>query len=110
MKIIEILAGDQENPIRDTLLPPQRIPDRDLMAHIANVFTNDRVVKLLWDLHIADEAPAPETSGEDTGTSHRVGGTRPDSSSGTTPMVQGRAGGAATEGGKARHTMRVNLA
>ena len=66
MKIIEILVGDQENPIRDTFLPRHRIPDQDLMALIANAFTRDRVVKLLWDLHLADKAPAPETL--DTGT------------------------------------------
>ena len=76
MKIIEILAGDQENPIRDTFLPPHRIPDQDLMAHIANALTRDRAVKLLWDLHMTDEAPTPETSPEDTGTSQRAGGTR----------------------------------
>ena len=62
MKIIEILAGDQENPIRDTFLPPHRIPDQDLMAHIANAFTNDRAVTLLWDLHMADQLPKTRNS------------------------------------------------
>src|SRR5437763_8039429 len=50
MKIIEILAADQENPIHGTRLPPHRVPDQDLMAHIANAFTRDPAVKLLWDL------------------------------------------------------------
>jgi hypothetical protein len=76
MKIIEILAADQENPIHGTRLPPHRIPDQDLMTHIANAFTRDPAVKLLWDLHMADEVPAPKTSREDTGTSQPAGGTR----------------------------------
>jgi hypothetical protein len=76
MKIIEILVCDQENPNGDTFPPPHHIPDQDLMAHIANAFTDDRAVKLLWDLHIADEVPAPETSREDTGTTQQTGGTR----------------------------------
>ena len=57
MKIIEILAADQENPIHGTRLPLHRIPDQDLTAHIANAFTRDPAVKLLWDLHMADAAP-----------------------------------------------------
>jgi hypothetical protein len=76
MKIIEILAADQENPIHVTRLPPHRILDQDLTAHIANAFTRDPAVKLLWDLHMADEVPAPEPSREDTGTSQPAGGTR----------------------------------
>jgi hypothetical protein len=75
MKIIEILAADQENPIHGTLLPPHRIPDQDLTAHIANAFTRDPAVKLLWDLQMADEVPAPEISREDTGMS-QPGGSR----------------------------------
>jgi hypothetical protein len=55
---------------------PRQIPDQDLMAHIVNAFTQDRAVKLLWDLHMADEAPTPETSREDTGISQRAGSTR----------------------------------
>lgn len=74
MKIIEILAADQENPIRHTFLPPHRIPDQDLMAHIANALTRDPAVKLLWDLHMAGQAPAPETS--DIGTDQEAEGTR----------------------------------
>lgn len=60
MKIIEILVGDQETPIDDTFLPPHRIPDQDLMAHIANAFTRDRVTKLLWDLQMAGQPVQPE--------------------------------------------------
>jgi hypothetical protein len=74
MKIIEILAADQETPIHGTRLPPHRIPDQDLTAHIANALTRDPAVKLLWDLHMADEVPAPESSREDTGTSQPAGG------------------------------------
>ena len=75
MKITEIISGDQENTIRGTVLSPHRIPDQDLTAHIANAFTRDPAVKLLWDLQMADEVPAPETSREDTGTS-QPGGAR----------------------------------
>ena len=75
MKMIEILAGDPDNLIRDTFLPPHRIPDQDLMAHIANALTRDRVVKLLWDLHMADQIPAQEPSPEDTGMHQEAGDT-----------------------------------
>jgi hypothetical protein len=76
MKITEIISGDQENTIRGTVLSPHRIPDQDLTAHIANAFTRDPAVKLLWDLQMADEVPASETSQEDTGTSQPAGGAR----------------------------------
>ena len=62
MKIIEILAADQENPIHGTRLPLHRIPDQDLTAHIANAFTRDPAVKLLWDLHMADQLPKTRNS------------------------------------------------
>ena len=90
MKIIEILLADQDTTPENALNPTLRIPDQDLMAHIANAFTDDRAVKLLWDLRMADEAPAPETSREDTGTGQRSGGARvnPLASSGATRAVR----------------------
>jgi hypothetical protein len=61
MKIAEILLADQDDTPENVMDASARIPDQDLMAHIANAFTHDRAVKLLWDLHMADGAPAPET-------------------------------------------------
>jgi hypothetical protein len=60
MKIIEILVGDQENPIGDTFVPPDHIPDQDLMARIANAFTQDGAVKLLSDLDLLGQPLEPD--------------------------------------------------
>ena len=60
------------------------------MAHIANAFTSDGAVKLLWDLRMADEAPRPKTSREDIGIHQGPGGTRLNSLASSSGATRGK--------------------
>ena len=75
MKIAEILSADLGAAPQDELSQSSRIPDQDLMAHIANAFTPNGIVKLLWDLHMTDEVPTPVSS-EDIGMRQQAADTR----------------------------------
>jgi hypothetical protein len=92
MKIVEILSAtsDREIPSNDTEPVPTHIADQDLMAHIANAFTSDGAVKLLWDLRMADEAPRPKTSREDIGIHQGPGGTRLNSLASSSGATRGK--------------------